>query len=102
MDVINTAVELVTESVESQSGAFDYIVLQWDNQTRQLEIINNRDGTFNVTVNYFPDNVDVVVIEEHSEVSLIDTLRHIHLRADIIEDLQAEFEGERPVLRLRV
>lgn len=102
MDVINTAIELITEAVEADSGAFDYIVLQWENMTRQLEIVNNRDTTFNVNVNYFPNNTDVIIIEEHRGVSMIDTIRHIHLRADIIEDLQAEFEGDRPVLQLSV
>ncbi len=102
MDVINTAIELITEAVETTGGAFDYIVLQWGQQTRQLEIINNHDATFNVNVNYFPDNFDVVVIEEHQGVSMIDTIRHIHLRADIIEDLQAEFDDERDVLRMNV
>lgn len=70
------------------------LVLYWDQKSRQLQITRNDDATFYITVNYFLGEDEVVIIEQHFNVSLNDTIRHIHLRSDIIEELEVEIPDD--------
>lgn len=95
MDPVSAAIAILSKDTRFpkllEFGDFDYIVLEWNERTCQLDIENKQNNRYEVTVNYIPTATEIINIEHYDNLSLADTISHIRLRQDIIKNLQAEF-----------
>lgn len=79
---------------------FDYMVLEWDNHSCQMEITNNRDGTYNVEFGQFVDQDTLVDNKKYSSLSRNKLL--VLISEYEITYIQAEFQDQRQPLFIEI
>lgn len=81
---------------------FDYIVIEWDRDdvheyVTQLEIINSKNGLFDIRLHRF-NEYDDKDIYEYNDVDMQFVMEHVLKHISLVEYIQAEFsDGRQPV-----
>ena len=95
---INRAHQLI------QNPDLQYVVLEWLDNSRQLQIIPNLNGKFDLNVALLRDVENPLPIEEYRELSndqIVERLNSYRQMIYPITYLQAEFNNNREVVILR-